>query len=152
MSRSVVSVSTMDLFSANAARWFLEQRRFPDAIRTAIESTDAVALERVIRAIRPMHILVADGSATLRAILREVLGFSAREAAEVLETTTASVNSALQRARAAVEKRLPEQSQQETLRALGDEEIRQIVDSYVDAWERRDVEAVVSMLDELNVS
>jgi RNA polymerase sigma-70 factor, ECF subfamily len=81
-------------------------------------------------------------------ILREVLGFSAREVAETLETTTASVNSALQRARAAVEQRLPERSQQETLRALDDEEIRELVESYVEAWERNDVEAVVSMLSE----
>ena len=80
-------------------------------------------------------------------ILREVLGFSAREVAETLETTTASVNSALQRARAAVDERLPEQSQQATLRALGDEGLREVVDSYVDAWERSDVEAVVAMLD-----
>jgi RNA polymerase sigma-70 factor, ECF subfamily len=88
--------------------------------------------------------------ATQRAvlILREVLGFSAREAAETLETTTASVNSALQRARAAVSQRLPEQSQQTTLRTLGDERVREIVENYVDAWERGDVEAVVAMLAE----
>src|SRR5919206_198559 len=73
-------------------------------------------------------------------ILREVLGFSAKEAASMLDTTTASVNSALQRARVTVDERLPEQSQQATLRALGDERLREIVDRYVDAWERCDVD------------
>jgi RNA polymerase sigma-70 factor (ECF subfamily) len=88
--------------------------------------------------------------ATQRAVLicREVLGFSAKEVAEALDTTTASVNSALQRARAAVDERMPEQSQQETLRALGDDEVRKLVDSYLDAWERDDVDTVVSMLAE----
>jgi RNA polymerase sigma-70 factor (ECF subfamily) len=81
-------------------------------------------------------------------ILREVLGFSAREVAAVLETTTASVNSALQRARKAVGERLPEISQQATLRALGDDGLREIVDAYVEAWERNDVDAVVGMLTE----
>jgi RNA polymerase sigma-70 factor, ECF subfamily len=81
-------------------------------------------------------------------ILREVLGYSSKETAATLETTTASVNSALQRARATVEERLPEQSQQETLRALGDEKVRELVDQYVDAWQRADVDAVVSMLTE----
>jgi RNA polymerase sigma-70 factor (ECF subfamily) len=81
-------------------------------------------------------------------ILREVLGFSARETAETLETSAASVNSALQRARATVEARLPERSQQVTLRALGDDGVRELVEGYLDAWERHDVGAVVSMLTE----
>jgi RNA polymerase sigma-70 factor, ECF subfamily len=73
--------------------------------------------------------------ATQRAvlILREVLGFSAQEVADSLETTVASVNSALQRARRSVDERLPDQSQQETLRALGDERLRALVESYMDA-------------------
>jgi RNA polymerase sigma-70 factor, ECF subfamily len=79
-------------------------------------------------------------------ILREVLGFSASEVAEQLDTTVASVNSALQRARASVDDRLPEQSQQATLRSLGDDGLREVVDGYVDAWDRGDIEAVVAML------
>ncbi|HEX8745287.1 MAG TPA: sigma-70 family RNA polymerase sigma factor [Thermoleophilaceae bacterium] len=81
-------------------------------------------------------------------ILREVMGFSAKEVADQLDTSVASVNSALQRARAAVDERVPEQSQQETLRSLGDDELHAIVDRYVDAWERNDVEQFVSMLAE----
>src|SRR5919106_2123417 len=81
-------------------------------------------------------------------IVRDGLGFSAKEAAETLDTTTASVNSALQRARKTVDDRLPDQSQQETMRALGDERVREIVQSYVDAWQRADVPAVVEMLTE----
>jgi RNA polymerase sigma-70 factor, ECF subfamily len=79
-------------------------------------------------------------------ILRDVLGFSGAEVAGVLETTPASVASALQRARRAADERLPEVSQLATLRALGDAALRDIVRDYVDAWERADVDAVVAML------
>jgi RNA polymerase sigma-70 factor, ECF subfamily len=81
-------------------------------------------------------------------ILREVLGFSAQEVADSLDTSVASVNSALQRARKTVEERVPEESQQATLRALGDEELRAIVDRYMAAWESNDVETVMGILAE----
>jgi RNA polymerase sigma-70 factor (ECF subfamily) len=81
-------------------------------------------------------------------ILREVLGFSAAETAEALETSVASVNSALQRARKTVDDKLPEQSQQATLRALGDEKLRKIVEAYMDAMGRGDVDAMIEMLAE----
>jgi len=81
-------------------------------------------------------------------ILREVLGFSGGEVADVLETTPASVYSALQRAHKTVDERLPKQSQQTTLRALGDDRLRAVADEYVTAWESGDVDAVVAMLAE----
>ena len=79
-------------------------------------------------------------------ILRDVLGFSAKETAEALDTTVASANGALRRARAAIDDRLPERSQQATLRELGDDEVRGIVERYADALERGDLEAMVAML------
>ena len=81
-------------------------------------------------------------------ILSEVLGFSAREVADSLDTTVASVNSAIQRARKAVDERMPEQSQQENLQSLGDEGMREIVEGYMEAWERGDVDEVAAMLAE----
>jgi RNA polymerase sigma-70 factor (ECF subfamily) len=81
-------------------------------------------------------------------ILRDVLGFSAREVAVALETTTASVNSALQRARKAVDERLPSRSQQMTMRDLGEVTVRRIVERFVDAFERGDTEAILELLAE----
>ena len=93
-----------------------------------------------------MRLLPARQRAVL--MLREVLGFSAREVADPLDTTVAAVNSALQRARATIETRGPQRDQQETLRSLGDERLGEMVKRYVIAWERNDVEAIVSMLAE----
>jgi RNA polymerase sigma-70 factor, ECF subfamily len=79
-------------------------------------------------------------------ILRDVLAFSAREVAETLEMTPAAVDTALQRAHKTVDERLPAHSQQNTLRSIGDERQRELVDGFVDAWQRADVDAVVAML------
>ena len=81
-------------------------------------------------------------------VLREVLGFSAREVAESLDTTVASVNSALQRARKTVDERLPARSQQATLRTLGNDGMRELVEGFVDAFERGDVDAILALVAE----
>jgi RNA polymerase sigma-70 factor (ECF subfamily) len=81
-------------------------------------------------------------------ILRDVLGFSGAEVADVLDTNADAVYSALQRAHKTVEQRLPERSQQATLRSLGDDGLRELVESYVDAWERADADALAAMLAE----
>jgi RNA polymerase sigma-70 factor (ECF subfamily) len=79
-------------------------------------------------------------------VLRDVLGFSAKEVSQSLGTTVASVNGALHRARKAVDERVPEKSQQATVRALGDVSVHGVVDRLVDALERVDVEAIVALL------
>ena len=79
-------------------------------------------------------------------ILREVLGYSAAEVADMLDTTAASVNSAMQRARQSVEERVPERSQQAELAALGEDGLKRLVDDFVAAWERPDLDALVALL------
>jgi RNA polymerase sigma-70 factor (ECF subfamily) len=79
-------------------------------------------------------------------ILRDVLGFSAREVAQTLEMTAAAVDTALQRAHKTVDDRLPARSQQATRQAVGDERLRELIDSFIDAWERADVDSIVAML------
>lgn len=81
-------------------------------------------------------------------ILRDVLGFSGAEVAAALDATPASVYSLLQRAHATLDDRLPDRSQQATLRALGDEQLSAIVNRYVDAWARGDVDTIAEMLTE----
>jgi RNA polymerase sigma-70 factor (TIGR02960 family) len=79
-------------------------------------------------------------------ILREVLGFTAAEVAGILDTTPASVNSAMQRARATVEQRVPPRTQQAELAALGPGGRRALVEAFVAAWERADVPALLDLL------
>src|SRR4029078_10136079 len=81
-------------------------------------------------------------------ILRDVLGLSGAETAAALGTTAASIYSALQRAHRTLDQRRLDRSQQATMRALGDTALAEIVDAYVDAGERRDIDAVVAMLTE----
>jgi RNA polymerase sigma-70 factor (ECF subfamily) len=76
-------------------------------------------------------------------LLRDVLRWKADEVAQLLETTVASVNSALQRARAT----LAAVGGELDPRPLGDED-RELLDRYVDAFERYDIDAFVQLLHE----
>ncbi|HEX4779093.1 MAG TPA: sigma-70 family RNA polymerase sigma factor [Acidimicrobiia bacterium] len=77
-------------------------------------------------------------------ILREVLRWQASEVAELLDTSVASVNSALQRARATLADRTPDTSPSDVV----DVQQRELLARYVDAFERYDVERLVTLLHE----
>jgi RNA polymerase sigma-70 factor (ECF subfamily) len=76
-------------------------------------------------------------------ILRDVLGWTGSEAAELLDTTVTAVNSALQRARATIEAEAPARTV-----APGRRTQRELLRRYVDAWERADIPALLELLRE----
>jgi RNA polymerase sigma-70 factor (TIGR02960 family) len=81
-------------------------------------------------------------------ILRDVLDCSARETADVLETTVASVNSALQRARAGMREHLPERRLEWAPDTDATKAERELLDRYVACTERADARGLAEMLHE----
>ncbi|HEY2439298.1 MAG TPA: sigma-70 family RNA polymerase sigma factor [Solirubrobacteraceae bacterium] len=79
-------------------------------------------------------------------VLRDVLGFHAEEVAEMLGASPASVNSALQRARATMDSRVPPGRDRLSLPLSA--EHGDLVTRFADAFERDDVDAVVALLTE----
>jgi RNA polymerase sigma-70 factor (ECF subfamily) len=79
-------------------------------------------------------------------VLRDVLGYSAKDAADVLDTNSTAVDSALQHARRTVRDRVPDRTQLQTRRDLGDPAMRDLVDRYVRAMSAADVEGVIALL------
>ncbi|GAB3808867.1 sigma-70 family RNA polymerase sigma factor [Humibacter antri] len=76
-------------------------------------------------------------------VLRDVLAFSASDAAELLDTTPAAVNSALQRARARVEEVAPNG---DDANELSEPQKREFLDRYVRAFETHDIQALTRIL------
>jgi RNA polymerase sigma-70 factor (ECF subfamily) len=76
-------------------------------------------------------------------IFRDVLGWTALEVAEVLGSTVASVNSALQRARGTIDRHLPQ-----TTGLAADPAERELVDRYVAVFEDADMDGLVALLRE----
>jgi RNA polymerase sigma-70 factor (TIGR02960 family) len=78
-------------------------------------------------------------------VLRDVLGFRAAEAAEMLESSEVSVNSALQRARSALDSELPARDRDRAPLPRSPRE-RELVGRFVDAFENADIDRVVALL------
>ena len=111
----------------------------PDAVAVARETIELAYLAAI-------QLLPPNQRAVL--IMREVLGWSAKEAAEVLETSTASVESALQRARATMARHRPVSSDHWAPASPPDAEERALLQRYIDAHHRADTAAVVDLLRE----
>jgi RNA polymerase sigma-70 factor, ECF subfamily len=115
---------------------------FPDALLGA----DQVAVARAgirLAFIAALQYLPARQRAVL--ILRDVLGWTAAEAAELLGTTTIAANSALQRAREQLKQAAPVQDE---IREPEETDVRALLDRYSAAFESADVAALVAMLRE----
>jgi RNA polymerase sigma-70 factor (TIGR02960 family) len=113
----------------------------PEAV---VESREATSLAFVTA----LQLLPPKQRAVL--ILRDVLGYRATEAAEVLNTSVESVTSALKRARATLEsdQTLAEHRAQSPAPAVGSAEERQLIEAYVDAFTTHDVDKLVAILSE----
>jgi len=79
-------------------------------------------------------------------VLRDVLGFHANEVADMLDSTIDSVNSALKRARASLQRRLPPIAEREPAPAPDSPSEQAIVAEFVRAYESGDLDDLVALL------
>jgi RNA polymerase sigma-70 factor, ECF subfamily len=110
----------------------------PDAVAIGRETIELAFLAAI------QHLPPRQRAALL---LRDVLGWPARDVAAALETTVAAANSALQRARATLRKRLPAR-RVDWAAPESTEQERAILRRYMEAQERRDPAAVAALLRE----
>ncbi|HSK58850.1 MAG TPA: sigma-70 family RNA polymerase sigma factor [Actinomycetospora sp.] len=115
---------------------------WPDEPGARLERREAVELAFVAAL---QHL---PGNQRAALVLFEVLGFSAAEIAATMDTSTASVNSALQRARKVVAEKVPPASRQSTLREIDDARVSEVVTGYSAALQRGDADALVALLTE----
>ena len=111
----------------------------PDGPEARYETKEAIALAFVVG----LQHLPPQQRAVL--VLRDVLGFRAAEVAEMLDTTTPSVNSLLRRARAAFDARLPAAGRERAPLPSSKLE-RDVVGRLADAFEAGDIDGVVALL------
>src|SRR5262245_22993245 len=106
------------------------------------QRTEAISLAFVaaLQILPPLQLAVL--------VLRDVLGFHAHEVATMLDSSVASVNSALKRARIGLQRRLPRGAARKPAPAPDSSAERAIVAKFVNAWEAADLDALVALLTE----
>ena len=110
------------------------------AARFDLKESVALAFIAVIQLLPPRQRAVL--------LLRDVLAWSAREVADALDCSVASVNSALQRARGTVRARFQSGEPGTNAVTVSDISEKRLLARFVDAWERRDFDALASLLQE----
>jgi RNA polymerase sigma-70 factor (TIGR02960 family) len=124
---------------------------FPDALlkgtigvplgpEARYEQTESISLAFVtaLQVLPPRQLAVL--------ILRDVLGFHANEVADMMDSTVESVNSALKRARASLQRRRPPTADRESPPASDSPSEDAIVAKFVSAYESADLDALVALL------
>jgi RNA polymerase sigma-70 factor (ECF subfamily) len=149
-SRALVSADGIRDEEPNAVNWL---QPYPDRLLDQIASSDsepdalAIARETIELAyLAAIQYLPPRQRAIL--ILRDALGWSAKETASLLGDSVASVNSTLHRARALMRQRLPERRLEWSAVATPTSAERKLLESYMDATDRSDVAALTALLRE----
>jgi RNA polymerase sigma-70 factor (ECF subfamily) len=149
--RSVLAARSVEDEALPAAEEVAWLQPIPDSLIEPVSDRDAdpesIALSREtieIAFLTVIQLLTPQQRAAL--ILCDVLGWSAREAGALLEVSPAAVNSALQRARATLQRRLPPRRPQWPPGADPGAAERELLKKYVDASERVDLHALASII------
>jgi RNA polymerase sigma-70 factor (ECF subfamily) len=149
-SRRLQSVESPQATDSHRVDWI---QPYPDQLLDQIASSDSgpdalvIARETIELAyLVAIQYLPPKQRAIL--ILRDALGWSAKETAVLLEESVSSVNSALHRARSSMRKRLPEPRLEWSTAAAPTTAERVLLERYMDATDRADVAALTALLRE----
>jgi RNA polymerase sigma-70 factor (ECF subfamily) len=149
-SRRLQSLESPQAGESGAVDWL---QPYPDRLLDQVASSDSqpdalvIARETIELAyLAAIQYLPPKQRAIL--ILRDALGWSAKETASLLDETVASVNSALHRARSLMRKRLPKPRLEWPAAAAPTAAERRLLERYMDATDRADVAALTALLRE----